>query len=382
MPLTEHRHNIQHAQSSPPKQGQKGLGLKPPAQMKNTTGENELLGESDSENIPSFLSTVQRKSETINGITAEENSAVNQLTGGQVDLHSSGSKVENTSPNDSRLKDVGARSMAVGGDALIGDQRDRGHEIWHLAQQHMGMVKPTTTVNNQPVNDDPSLEKEADDMGAKIMQGKWEAPVQAREDTNGQKAVPFTSLKELSSTQRKTTTIQAFSWNRIAQFNITDEKMIAVPDKQQQKTNSCWAASGWSIYEHVNGGGTYSTEAEFVNGQAGSAATKGIYTRNLKTDIDKIIGSGSNENLLAGSDVENPFSKSSISRALNADKPIVANVNASHYVVICGKRKNNGVYELQVMDPDTGSKSWMATNSGTKVDTMGAYSLSVLYYTA
>lgn len=110
--------------------------------------------------------------DAVNGITQAENQAVHELSGGKVDLHSSGASVTETSTSDSRLKDVGARSMAVGGEALIGDSRDRGHEIWHLAQQHMGMVQPNTSVNGQPVNNDPKLEKQADDYGAKIMQAK------------------------------------------------------------------------------------------------------------------------------------------------------------------------------------------------------------------
>lgn len=163
-------------------EGKKGIGLKPPVQKKSAAGqeENGLMNGHTNEITSSFLSTVQKKDDTVNGITPEENAAVNQLTGGQVNLHASGAKVEETSSSDSRLKSVGARSMAVGGEALIGDKQDRGHEIWHLAQQEMGMVKPTTSVNNQPVNDDPSLEKDADVMGAKIMQGKWKPEMQMK----------------------------------------------------------------------------------------------------------------------------------------------------------------------------------------------------------
>jgi|GEM_PF-2597267 len=122
---------------------------------------------------PEPFSAVQRNpGESVNGITFAENQSVKDLSGGKVDLHESGAVVQNTSPADSRLQDVGARSMAAGGEALIGDSRDRGHEIWHLAQQEMGQVKPTTSVNGTAVNDDPKLEKEADDFGSKIMQAK------------------------------------------------------------------------------------------------------------------------------------------------------------------------------------------------------------------
>jgi len=43
-----------------------------------------------------------------------------------------------------------------------------GHEFAHVVQQREGRVNPTTQVAGMPVNDNPSLEKEADVQGAKI----------------------------------------------------------------------------------------------------------------------------------------------------------------------------------------------------------------------
>lgn len=43
-----------------------------------------------------------------------------------------------------------------------------GHELTHVVQQREGRVQPTTEVGGMPVNDDVSLEKEADDHGSKI----------------------------------------------------------------------------------------------------------------------------------------------------------------------------------------------------------------------
>ncbi|NOY84874.1 MAG: DUF4157 domain-containing protein [Nitrospirae bacterium] len=42
-----------------------------------------------------------------------------------------------------------------------------GHELTHVVQQREGRVAPTTEVNGMPVNDNPGLEKEADDFGKK-----------------------------------------------------------------------------------------------------------------------------------------------------------------------------------------------------------------------
>lgn len=42
-----------------------------------------------------------------------------------------------------------------------------GHELAHVVQQASGRVQPTTEIGGMPVNDDPSLEQEADRIGAK-----------------------------------------------------------------------------------------------------------------------------------------------------------------------------------------------------------------------
>jgi len=42
-----------------------------------------------------------------------------------------------------------------------------GHELTHVVQQREGRVQPTTEVAGMPVNDDPSLENEADRLGSK-----------------------------------------------------------------------------------------------------------------------------------------------------------------------------------------------------------------------
>ena len=43
-----------------------------------------------------------------------------------------------------------------------------GHEAWHAVQQKQGRVQPTAYVGETPINDDRSLESEADSMGAAL----------------------------------------------------------------------------------------------------------------------------------------------------------------------------------------------------------------------
>ena len=75
-----------------------------------------------------------------------------------------------------------------------GKDQHLAHEAWHVVQQKQGRVKPT---QSNGINDDPKLEKEADDMGAKLSRS---APAQS---------LPLqrkcTTCESKPATQRKST---------------------------------------------------------------------------------------------------------------------------------------------------------------------------------
>jgi hypothetical protein len=81
-------------------------------------------------------------------------------------------------PNSSRAPDVGAIAYTQGTDIHFAPGQYKpdtssgrqllAHELTHVQQQREGKVKPTTEVKGLPVNDDPSFEKEADNMGKKV----------------------------------------------------------------------------------------------------------------------------------------------------------------------------------------------------------------------
>lgn len=50
-----------------------------------------------------------------------------------------------------------------------------GHELTHVVQQHQGRVPVTSQVGGAPANDDPGLEREADQMGAKAARAEHPA---------------------------------------------------------------------------------------------------------------------------------------------------------------------------------------------------------------
>ena len=80
--------------------------------------------------------------------------------------------------NSSRAPEVGALAYTQGSDIHFAPgqfqpdtttgQQLLGHELTHVVQQREGRVQPTTEVAGLPVNDDPGLEQEADQMGRQI----------------------------------------------------------------------------------------------------------------------------------------------------------------------------------------------------------------------
>jgi Domain of unknown function (DUF4157) len=68
---------------------------------------------------------------------------------------------------------INANAYAQGTDIHIapGQEKHLPHEAWHVVQQKKGRVNPTKQLQGKiNINDDSSLEKEADAMGAKAMQ--------------------------------------------------------------------------------------------------------------------------------------------------------------------------------------------------------------------
>lgn len=66
---------------------------------------------------------------------------------------------------------VGALAYAQGSDIHLGPGQEQHlpHEAWHTVQQRQGRVPVTGSVAGQPLNDDPSLEAEADRMGQQAL---------------------------------------------------------------------------------------------------------------------------------------------------------------------------------------------------------------------
>jgi hypothetical protein len=251
----------------------------------------------------------------------------------------------------------GALAYAQGTDIYIGPGQEAhlGHEAWHVVQQLQGRVRGSPGTDGTATNEETALEQEASAMGAQAASSS---------------ASPEVPLRHAMPAQP------------VVQMVITGEARVPVTNIQQPGSNHCWATVGWCIHQFA-GGALYASLKDFVDGQ-GTADAKTKFANDQPTDVDQIIGSQSKYNRLSGSDAAGSFSKTVITKTLNAGKPILVNVNGEHYVILCGKRSNDSKYEVELMDPATGTKAWYDTTpdttSGLKITAAGAYSLTVFYY--
>jgi hypothetical protein len=73
--------------------------------------------------------------------------------------------------NSSKPAAVQAHAYAQGSDIHLasGQEKHLPHELGHVVQQMEGRVKPTTSVGGMAVNDNPSLENEATEMGNRAL---------------------------------------------------------------------------------------------------------------------------------------------------------------------------------------------------------------------
>jgi hypothetical protein len=144
---------------------------------------SQMLGESgfDSEATSKQLSAPAfqlKASENAEETPVQRKAATGGLPNDLVDgfANSTGHDLSdvNVHYNSSKPSQVGALAYAQGNDIHLGAGQEQhlAHEAAHVVQQREGRVQATTEVAGMPVNDNQSLESEADSMGANAMQMK------------------------------------------------------------------------------------------------------------------------------------------------------------------------------------------------------------------
>lgn len=163
----------------------------PPFQLKTSDSEvkEETGGEMaqfkpiGKESAPPPFSPGPPPAEKGNGLPVQLKSGLETLGG--VDL--SDVKVHRNSKEPAQFQ---AHAFAQGNNIHLGPGQEKHlpHEGWHMVQQKQGRVQPTRQLKSKGINDDPGLEKEADEMGAKALQTDLNAPKQAMtRQSQGQK---------------------------------------------------------------------------------------------------------------------------------------------------------------------------------------------------
>lgn len=101
--------------------------------------------------------------------------------------------------NSNQPAQLKAHAFTQGSDIHVapGQEKHLAHEAWHVVQQKQGRVQPTTQLKGKNLNDDSSLEKEADVMGKK-----------AESAESGEKTVQQKSLTTKDVSQAKSKTVQ------------------------------------------------------------------------------------------------------------------------------------------------------------------------------
>lgn len=139
-----------------------------PERQQQQTAQNDSPAAQQQANvgfIPPARFRMEKPAENKTGMTNQLKSGLETLSG--FDL--SDVRVHYNSPKPAQLH---ALAYAQGNDIHVGPGQDMhvAHEGWHVVQQRQGRVQPTTSVAGVAVNDNTSLETEADVMGGKAMQ--------------------------------------------------------------------------------------------------------------------------------------------------------------------------------------------------------------------
>ena len=169
--------------------------------------------------------------------------------------HLSGLAMDDVSvhKNSNKPAQLQAHAFAQGNEIHLGPGQEKhlAHEAWHVVQQKQQRVKPTTQLKNKtPINDDETLEKEADIMGAKALQIKrpdpqW-SPLQTKSKTDANSGIvqgnfkkpvamadPRDAFQERKTMEkRKEDVLPATS----TAFSVEEEKLNALREAFQNTT--------------------------------------------------------------------------------------------------------------------------------------------------
>ena len=142
-------------------------------QGKFPVAQREQLDEQEERTQAKFSassSVAQRESDS--GGSAKQTGMPRALKAGIESLSGIDMSAVRVHANSDKPAQINALAYAPGNDIHLGPGQEQHlpHEAWHVVQQAQGRVKPTLQAHGVSINDDASLEHEADVMGAKALQ--------------------------------------------------------------------------------------------------------------------------------------------------------------------------------------------------------------------
>ncbi|OJJ19868.1 hypothetical protein BKI52_15415 [marine bacterium AO1-C] len=224
-PSAQSQEAVQKKDNAGSKQGQK-----PAIQAKQQTIQAKQRPiQAKQKPVQAKQSPVQRNTKSKGGNENTSEAQIKANVSALMGTDVSDAKVHYNSNKPAQLK---AEATAQGKEVHLapGKEQHLGHELTHVAQQQQGRVEPTVQANNGAVNinDDPKLEKEADDIGAKAQSNE---PIQAK---------GFISNSQGNSNSGQTP-IQAAGWKRGADTwelidNLGQKEVGPSPDAMLDST--------------------------------------------------------------------------------------------------------------------------------------------------
>jgi hypothetical protein len=153
--------------------------------------------------------------------------------------------------NSSEPAQLNAHAYAQGSDIHVapGQEKHLPHEAWHVVQQAQGRVKPTLQVAGATVNDEQSLEREADAMGSQAVAGV--PPQLARENSSAIRCISHAAVAQRKiSYSRKYETKQELLEALYAIFDEkAGERIVHWVDEYEKDSGRALFAS--QVYEYI-----------------------------------------------------------------------------------------------------------------------------------
>lgn len=227
---------------------------------------------------------LQGKFEAASSVQLKEESAKPNNTGLPDNLKSgieslSGMSMDNVKVhyNSSQPAQLNALAYAQGTDIHVapGQEQHLPHEAWHVVQQAQGRVKPTMQMKEGvPVNDDKSLEHEADVMGGEANRLGPPAQLMAAAAEFAEKHMAISEDDAKSKTENRTGKLGPAKKNSVLNYGDANTKK-AFDDDATASGPAKVAAKGWEIEADRRGPGRKIVNAEAKTGNFKVTVSKG-----------------------------------------------------------------------------------------------------------